>query len=594
MTKKKKIIIGITSLFLAIVLITSALIVILADKFRIKTFNDINYVNHTTARAITLDSQYKRTYADTHYENGSEIIENNSGKYGLFSNISGSIVVPTAFDRYRHLNTNKETNKSYFKFYNTGQDKDGFIIYDEHGTQVFKTSAENNYTGVNEMTIKSKTIDVDDDYEIEDTYKSIKVENITFGNTYYKEGKYHYESWIITDKEGREYTNLYSIEDDKRKLIQTIGETIGEQIDHNENFNQKIQFLSDGTPIFVTQNIKTISTNNNVLEIKIYDLDFELENKVVIKDYDHITCDFRIEDSLFIQQIFESSEDDYDFLANNEGTTYYYKLKTHKINLKSGRHNEIKTKLFVQNTINTTGALNEFSFNVDNNILNTYVIENKEIESPILVLANDQLKYKEIDYTFNSITKISKNRYLAISKDQKYTLIDKNYDVIADLSKFNDVFTTVDCIIASDNSYTYICNHDGVILKRYTIGSILNVHNSQYYIVIQESEDSSTITYKRGNNGKEFEKLLTLSTTDNDTMVDNLSFNDITPFIGSDYAYLLATKTNGSNSEYTIFNFSGFALYTFQMASQYVTPVHASYDDNLIIKISDYTILLNK
>lgn len=594
MTKKKKIIIAVISVVLAALLITSAIIVIMASKLKINNFDEMTYSSHTTAKSITLDNQYKRSFINTHYQNGTELIQNNDNKYGLFSNISGNIVVPTNFARYEHLHSNSETNKSYFKFYNTALDKDGFVVYDEHGNKVFDTQIQNNYPYIQKIEIKSKKVDVEDKYKIEDTTEDIDVENITFGGTYYSEDNYYYETWIITDKDGIEYTNLYTFEDCERKLVQTLGSTIGSQIDNNEDLASNIHFLKNGNPVFVTQENKVISSANIVLEIKVYNQKLKLKNKIEIENATSIYAKFRVGNYLFIQQINEGSEEEYDFSYAENGETFYYKLDTHKISLKSGKHTKVKTKLFIQNTINTSGSLNSNPLDVESTLLNAYVIENKEITTPILMIVNDQLKYKELDYTFDSITRISKNKYLVSDDNKDYAVINKNYEVVADLSKYTDVFTTEDCIIASDSNYTYICNHEGVVIKRYSIGSILNVNHSEYYMVLENDTENNVVNYKRGNLGEEYDIVLTLSNSGSDTIKETLNYTNVTTFIGDGYAYMLATKNEGSNSTYSIFNFEGTQLFTFEMASQSVTPTHVVYDDNVVIKISDYTILLDR
>lgn len=593
MTKKKKIIIGIISLILAATLITTALVVILANKFKVNTYSDMTYSLHTSAKSITLDAQYKKVFVATTYENGTEIIQNNDSKYGLFSNISGTIVVPTQYDRYTHLGSDSTTNKSYFKFYNTATDNGGFVIYDEMGQKVFETELKNNYQKTTSVKIKSKEINVDKKYKTKDITEQISISNITYGTTYIEEDLYTYETWKIEDTNGIEYTNLYKITDGKKELIQTIGNNIGSQIDNTNNLASNIHFLKNGKPVFVTEKNKNITSGNNTLEIKIFNDELELENKIEITQADAITTKFRVGNFYYIQQVIDGSEDEHDFSTTQLGETAYFKLKTHKINLKNGNHSQIKTKLIINSHLQTKGDLDGSLFDINKIILNVYEIKDKEINETKLVLADSQLKFEEIDYSFSEVIKISKNRFLA-KNNNKYTLIDKKFEVIADLSNYTNVFTTNDSIIASDDTYTYICNHNGMIIKRYEIGSIINVHNSDYYMIVKEDSENNVVNYYRGNKGQEYEVILTISNSDSDTIKENLSFNNVSTFIGSDYAYMLAIKNNGSMSTYSIFNFDGIQLFTFEMATQSVTPVHTSYDNHVVIKIADHVILLDK
>lgn len=594
MTKKKKIIIAIISIVLAAALITSALIVIMFKKFRIKNFDNVNYSIHTSAQSITLNDQYKRTFANTHYQNGTELIQNNTSKFGLFSNISGTIVVPTNYSRCENIHDNADTNKAYFKFYNTGVNSDGFVIYDEKGNKVYDTVKINTYNLVQKVKIMSRVVDVEDDYDIETTQKEIEISDITFGDTYYSEGNYYYESWIITDKNGSNFVNIYSFEKGNRQLVQTIGESIGGQIDNNENLIDDIVFLKNGDFRFVTKTEKTISAGNTILEIKVFDDELELEKKTIIDNHNNTTTSFRIGNYYFIQQLLDGSEDNHSFSVTELGETKYYKLKTHRINLKNGKHTEISTDVFVQSAIGHTGNLEENAVNINTGLFNAFVIDNKEISAPILLLANDELDYTEIEYQFNKITKISKNRFLATFNGNQAKIINKTYKVIADLSNYTDIFTTEENIIVSDSEYTYICNHDGVVINRYLIGNILNVCSSDYYIVLEEDEENNVINYKRGHNGQEYETILTISNSGNDIIRENLSYTDVTPFVGKDYAYLLATQNKGSVSDISIFNFEGTKLLTLETTTQSFTPLHEVYDDHVIIKISDLVILLNR
>ena len=111
---------------------------------------------------------------------------------------------------------------------------------------------------------------------------------------------------------------------------------------------------------------------------------------------------------------------------------------------------------------------------------------------------------------------------------------------------------------------------------------------------MKEDLQNNVTNYVRAHNGKEFEIILTISNTGNDIVREHLTFNDVTPFIGKDYAYLLATQNNGSTSNVSIFNFEGVLLNTFEMKTQSITPNHKVYDNCVIIKISDQVILMSR
>lgn len=593
MTKRKKIIISIISVVMAVALITTALLVILSSKFRVENFDDPDYTSHTTAKVITLDNQYKRTFIDRHYENGCEIIQNNDNKYGLFSNISDSIVVPTAYDRYEILSSNSDTNKTYIKFYNSAKDSDGFVVFDEIGNKIFETTIDNNYEKVSNVKIITKKVNLDKKHKVEESKENISVENITLDRSFYKENEYNYEAWNITDTQDNSYINLYKVECNKRCLVTTIGGAIGNDINSSEITSDNIFFLTNGEPIIVTEEIKNISFQNDVIEYKIYDKKLELKNTVTLK-LDMSAGKFRIGNYLFYQYAEESNEDDYDFLITEGGENTYYKLFTHKINLKNGKVSEINSKILALSANNVTTNLNENIVDVNNIVLNAYLIENKEIDTPKLMLVDDEFNHKEITFEFDSITKISKNRFLVSDNNANHKVIDKNYEVIADFSNYNNIFTTEENIIASDSNYTYICSHDGIVLARYAIGNIINVNNSEYYIVKENNLENNTSNYKRGSNGEEFEIIYTLSNNGTFTIKESLSFNSINTFIGNGYSYILATNIEGSDTKYSVFNFDGTLLHTFTLPTQSITPGHIVYDDYVVVKMSSHTFVLDR
>jgi hypothetical protein len=140
-----------------------------------------------------------------------------------------------------------------------------------------------------------------------------------------------------------------------------------------------------------------------------------------------------------------------------------------------------------------------------------------------------------------------------------------------------------------------------MILNKYEIGSIINVHHKDYFLyrksTVNDGEaynlyykgtgDSLSLVYEDCVSNNASDKL-------SNTNDQNTTFNDITSFIGNDYAYLLTSKNNGSTTTYKIYNFDGQALCSFDLPAQSISPSHFSLDNHVIIRIGSISILLNK
>ena len=67
--------------------------------------------------------------------------------------------------------------------------------------------------------------------------------------------------------------------------------------------------------------------------------------------------------------------------------------------------------------------------------------------------------------------------------------------MIASLEQYNDYFTTENAIILnSSDGYAYVCNHDGVIVKKYPSSNVENTYSTKYYSVKETVVDGADTT----------------------------------------------------------------------------------------------------
>ena len=106
----------------------------------------------------------------------------------------------------------------------------------------------------------------------------IEVSDASFLARYYLEGVYDYEIWGLTTVDNVTYQNIYSMEDGKRELVQTIGSTSGLSIELN---NPGLHILSDGEIRFMTVNIP--EGEDQPVVVSIYDVNYKLKNSNTIQ-----------------------------------------------------------------------------------------------------------------------------------------------------------------------------------------------------------------------------------------------------------------------------------------------------------------------
>ena len=616
LTKKNKIILS--SVIVGVILLGVILTIILVNikRFSLKPTDEINFNSHTQLVEIHLGAE--TSAVGTVYNNGAQIIKNNSTlKQGIFSYKQNKKIVDTIYDNVTVINTGGSYSKTYFKLKNSGSAN--FEIVDENGIKVdFLNSVETSLEGgVFEIkpvaNIKAKTINLSERNQkiktkINNKYhdKTIVVKSIAFDQSYsdfdgyYNDNLDGYETWKITDENDVTYTNLYKIKDGKHVLIQTLDNQLGVTVDSKQFM---LEFLNDGTPIFI--NIREIKFESQTqgFEYDIYDINFNLKGTAKIEA--SLIDDgkqFRIGNSIFIQEIKPATEDKYDFSSINSvlGTTSYYTIDTYKFSLKNGSFDKVNFDFVINNV--------SANFNVDTVLLSVTNIKAKKLDATNIKLVNERLQTKQINYEFNEIIKVNNDRYITSTDGTRnFNLIDKNYNLICPLNNFNNVFATNDSIIVQDSNSTYICNQNGIVIDKMANENFVYLNDYKYYIRKETSTNYGTTTtqYYLEQLGLTQEEPIITKTSSGDkfkgTEYQSVNLYTISPSSITDNSNIKATivvciqKINDTNYTYKIYNIGGDLLGSFANAYNGHTPNHFySNDDFVVLSIGTHVFMLNR
>lgn len=616
LTKKNKIILS--SVIVGVILLGVILTIILVNikRFSLKPTDEINFNSHTQLVEIHLGAE--TSAVGTVYNNGAQIIKNNSTlKQGIFSYKQNKKIVDTIYDNVTVINTGGSYSKTYFKLKNSGSAS--FEIVDENGIKVdFLNSVETSLEGgVFEIkpvaNIKAKTINLSERNQkiktkINNKYhdKTIVVKSIAFDQSYsdfdgyYNDNLDGYETWKITDENDVTYTNLYKIKDGKHVLIQTLDNQLGVTVDSKQFM---LEFLNDGTPIFI--NIREIKFESQTqgYEYDIYDINFNLKGTAKIEA--SLIDDgkqFRIGNSIFIQEIKPATEDKYDFSSINSvlGTTSYYTIDTYKFSLKNGSFDKVNFDFVINNV--------SANFNVDTVLLSVTNIKAKKLDATNIKLVNERLQTKQINYEFNEILKVNNDRYITSTDGTRnFNLIDKNYNLICPLNNFNNVFATNDSIIVQDSNSTYICNQNGIVIDKMANENFVYLNDYKYYIRKETSTNYGTTTtqYYLEQLGLTQEEPIITKTSSGDkfkgTEYQSVNLYTISPSSITDNSNIKATivvciqKINDTNYTYKIYNIGGDLLGSFADAYNGHTPNHFySNDDFVVLSIGTHVFMLNR
>ena len=383
-------------------------------------------------------------------------------------------------------------------------------------------------------------------------------------------------------------------------MIQTLDNQLGVTVDSKQFM---LEFLNDGTPIFI--NIREIKFESQTqgFEYDIYDINFNLKGTAKIEA--SLIDDgkqFRIGNSIFIQEIKPATEDKYDFSSINSvlGTTSYYTIDTYKFSLKNGSFDKVNFDFVINNV--------SANFNVDTVLLSVTNIKAKKLDATNIKLVNERLQTKQINYEFNEILKVNNDRYITSTDGTRnFNLIDKNYNLICPLNNFNNVFATNDSIIVQESNSTYICNQNGIVIDKMANENFVYLNDYKYYIRKESSTNYGTTTtqYYLEQLGLTQEEPIITKTSSGDkfkgTEYQSVNLYTISPSTTADNSNIKATivvciqKINDTNYTYKIYNIGGDLLGSFADAYNGHTPNHFySNDDFVVLSIGTHVFMLNR
>lgn len=513
MTKKKKIII--IAICCTVLLIGSAIGIIIATwkRFDLTPNASISYNNHTSLKVVKLPDDYTEVGSDF-YTNATTMVKNKDYNYGIYSYIEKDMVVPAKYEQSNIKVVDiKDTKGNILENIFKGTINDGSTLdiayYTSSGSRLSITEFDSNSNQMYgrimkkdlSVTLKKKGVKVKSKNDFDS--KKIAISDAVF-KTAYVGNDYHYEIWEITSKDGDTYSNLYSVSNGKRKLVQTLNNLVGSNIEETigsvdisqldwlneegrkwvdglfEGEDYPVYFLKDGTPMIMQLSLSYSNEEDNslTLAVNIYDINFNLEDTAYVSINENFHTALRVGNNIFIQYTRPASEKKYDYAVVENGITKYYKLETYKLNLKTGSYVLASFDYLINNYNN--------SFNIETALVHAKKISSKLLGSESLMLLNDQLQTKEINYEFDSITKINGERFIAHGDNGDY-LIDEKYNQIAYLGNTENFFTTSDALILSysedASTNTYVCDMNGRIIKKYNDDEIENIYDNTYYLV---------------------------------------------------------------------------------------------------------------
>lgn len=573
--KKRKIITAILCGVMILVGIIASIILLTQKKFDISA-NSEPYINeHTNIRVVKPQTgmsiaESEQDSTPKYYSNGTVSIKSNAtGKYGIYSFIDDKTIIPAEYgeddiEPVKLDSSTKSTGEYIFKVKKQGNGEISFVTDKGVNTEITVIDQGKTYGCIKEKIIevqqKRKGVKVKDKKDF--ISHKIEISDAEYVGSYIKDGEYNYECWVLTDADKNVYTNLYSVSEGKRKLIQTLNNPIGNPSNIADE-NSSFYFLSDGTPMISTSRNEYDSEHNYNIIIDTYDINFKHKNSATLKVDDTLKNRWGVQvgDSIFYQYIIPSTEDNYDYsdiVTTSEGsTTNYYLVKTHKLNMKTGKLKEVKFKYVIESS--------DTGFNPETALIKARKITSKTLDNEVILLVNDKLQTKKIDFDIDSIYQVNDDRYIVENSVGQY-LIDEHYNLISYLGDFNSFFTTDEAILLSDKTNTYVCSLDGVVVKTYQNNEVINAYHDTYYIVKETQEVDGVVTNKQylekvGIRGEQ----IYLQQSDRDSYTYNgVSYVGYSVDIFEDGVSIITRvrKVNDSRFAYEFYNVDGDLLYS--------------------------------
>lgn len=606
MSKKKKIIIS--SVVVGVVLIGIILTLVLVNikRFDMKASSKYEFNKHTEMVVIERDTSYTYYGGGSLYKGGTEIVKKNStGKMGVYSYIENKNVVEPIFDDVSIVTGNTTTTKSYFRC-NLSTAGKMVKIVDETGEDVSFLKYDEDEQ-ITTSYIKSRTVDLTQSKnsvktKINKKYhnEEIKVSNASLlsGSSTYKccytdNETYNYEIWELTTTDNQTYINLYEIADGEHVLIQTLNNQLGVSL---ESKDLELAFLTDGTPILLGENYVTYNSDIQSVEFEIYDINFNLKGKSQLNSnvLTHTESEFRVGDYLVFQTKLDATEDKYDYFETSTLGTKYYTINTFKLNLKNADIMEVSFNYKIQSV--TT------SFNTKTALIYAQKIKNKQLSSSEILLINSRMQTKVLDYSFNSITQINDNRYIAYTlgnggTKSNFHLIDKNYNIVAHLEDFSEIYATSNALIVNDDTSSYICNFDGVVIKKMSKDEFTYLFDDSYYLVEKQvsTESGNVNEYYLENLGLTQENFL-YSESDSGYFYNSEEVDNVI-IVNTQYATLIITvKASGDLYTYNVYNTDGTHLGVINDVTDREIAINKMYsdDNHTVLKVDTKYVVLDR
>lgn len=483
MSKKKKIIIS--SICAGVILLGTILTIILLNIKRFSSYTDsvITYNDHTYMTKVDTSAYHSNIDAKI-YENATRIIEDNSNKAGLYSYKQGKILIEPSYDSIEAIEEKTDGGNTYFLLKDNDRPNEIKIV-DKYGEDIKVTAYDKTsnkaYTFVKEKSViskekRGKITTKTGDFEKKKTY----ISSASLDSEYIGEN-YHYEVWEFETEDGEEFKNIYDL-NKNRELVQSMGIETGLTL---ENTTLWLMVMENGDIRFIEKVQNMNGSEHKSETLAIYDQNYNLKNKVNLGMTSTWTI-VPVGDKFLLQTKEYGSESDYTYRVSGSEGIEYYKLTTYTIDFKTGK---LKTKKF--NYILNADSSKHSILNQNTTILDVQKIKDKQVaDTTTYLLINNRLQTKEIDYSIESLTKITEDRFIAkttSTAQNNYVLINNKFELICEFRGIDSYFTTSESVIVTRDQKSYVCNLDGLILKTYDKSDIIDIHHKTYYMIKEES-----------------------------------------------------------------------------------------------------------
>ncbi|MBQ7351447.1 MAG: hypothetical protein IJW59_01065 [Clostridia bacterium] len=606
-SKKSKLIISIVCVSIIVLGIITGIVATCIKRFDISETDEFEFYdfNRMTISAPNSLLDIDDTLNDSKlHSNATQIVQHKESKhYGVYSYFENELIVPTEFVSISRIDTEDETLfrasriDTDITLFNDEGDKLSITDYDINQNKTYSYILEK------KTTIKKKKAGVKVSTKNSFRSKKIEITDVQYIETLSR-GEHSFEIWNITDIDGNVFKNIYKVDDEERELVSTLNSLVGANIGAISKDSLPTPYvLSNGKLSYITQNItKQDYSSDELHNITIYNEDFEEEDTRTIIVNDTLNAFFFINDFIVLQYKKPASEKKHDFAEYNGTNIKYYTIETLKLNLKNGNLNEVNFDYVIND-------VNYFANSITNSVqLYVQKIKSKKLENPEFLIVNKKLQTRKIEFKIENITEINDDVYLAKS-DNGYYIIDEKFNKESFIGLYDNVFATEESLILSNitSDYTYVCNLEGTIAKRYLKSDIITTMDEKYYIVKEETSDSESdhTHYYRERLGVRdetpiFTKTETDSTTtftSNDitysniirTLEENRAENSATKGQNIDLGIITKVVNKGDSYTYEFYNIRGQKLIE---VSNFSSPtahpqIMYSEDDKILIRITE-------